>query len=113
MKVSKRLFSSLLALGALSSAMAATPEAIPFPTRDTPQAVDAGALAAQSANTSISVTVALSLRNIEQAERLLQSVSTPGGGQYHQFLTTDQFVARFAPTKSDVEKPSTHLRSTV
>ena len=104
MKVSKRLLSSLLTLGALSSAMAATPEAIPFPTRDTPQAVDVGALAAQSANTSISVTVALSLRNIDQAERLLQSLSTPGSGQYHQFLTTDQFVARFAPTQSDVAK---------
>ena len=104
MKVSKRLLSSLLTLSALSSAMAATPEALPFPTRETPKAVDAGALAAQSANTSISVTVALSLRNVEQAERLLQSVSTPGSGQYHQFLTTDQFVARFAPTKSDVAK---------
>jgi subtilase family serine protease len=104
MKVSKRLLSSLLTLGALSSAMAATPDAVPFPTRETPQAVDVGAVAAQSASTPISVTVALSLRNVDEAERLLQSLSTPGSAQYHQFLTADEFVARFAPTRSDVAK---------
>ena len=103
MKVSKRLLSSLLTLGALSSALAATPTALPFPTAQTPQAMDVGALA-QSANTPISVTVALSLRNIDEAEQLLQSLSTPGSGQYHQFLTSDEFVARFAPTQSDVAK---------
>ena len=101
MKVSKRLLSSLLTLGALSSAMAATPTALPFPTAQTPQAVDVGALAAQSANTQVSVTVALSLRNIDAAEELLQSVSSPGSAQYHQFLTSEQFVARFAPTQGD------------
>lgn len=104
MKVSKRLLSSLLTLGALSSAMAATPAALPYPTAETPQAVDVGALAAQSASTPVSVTVALSLRNIDTAERLLQSLSTPGNAQYHQFLTTEQFVAQFAPTQSDVAK---------
>ena len=104
MKVSKRLLSSLLTLGALSSAMAATPTALPYPDAETPQAVDVGALAAQSANTPISVTVALSLRNIDAAEQLLQSLSTPGSSRYHQFLTSDQFVARFAPTQSDVAK---------
>jgi kumamolisin len=104
MKVSKRLLSSLLALGTLSSALAATPAALPYPTAQTPQAVDVGELAVQSANTPISVTVALSLRNIDTAEKLLQSVSTPGSAQYHQFLTADEFVAQFAPTQSDVAK---------
>ena len=61
MKVSKRLLSSLLTLGALSSAMAATPTALPFPTAQTPQAMDVGALA-QSANTPISVTVRVAPR---------------------------------------------------
>lgn len=105
MKVSKnRLLPSLLTLGVLSSAMAATPAALPFPNAQTPKAVDAGALDTQSANTPISVTVALSLRNLEAAEQLLQSVSTPGSAQYHQFLTSEQFVAQFAPTQADVAK---------
>ena len=104
MKVSKRLFCSLLTLGALSSAMAATPEAVPFPTAETPQAVDVGSVTAQSANTPVSVTVTLSLRDLDTAEQLVQSLSTPGSGQYHQFLTSDQFVARFAPTQADVAK---------
>ena len=110
MKVSKnRLLPSLLTLGVLSSAMAATPAALPFPNAQTPKAVDVGALDAQSANTPISVTVALSLRNLEVAEQLLQSVSTPGSARYHQFLTSDQFVAQFAPTQPDVAKIEAEL----
>ena len=100
----RRWLSPFLMLGTLSTAMAATPAAVPYPTAETPQAVDTGALQTQSANTPISVTVALSLRNLEAAEQLLQSVSTPGNAQYQQFLTADQFVARFAPTQSDVAK---------
>lgn len=105
MKVSmRRWLSPFLMLGTLSSAIAATPTALPYPTAQTPQAVDLGALETQSANTPISVTVALSLRNLDVAEQLLQSVSTPGNAQYQQFLTADQFAARFAPTQSSVAK---------
>jgi subtilase family serine protease len=35
---------------------------------------------------------------------LLTSLNTPGNPQYHQFLTAEEFVARFAPSKSDVAK---------
>src|SRR5579871_51066 len=106
MKVSKiRWLLSLLTLGALASAVsAAGPAALPFPTAGTPEPVDLGALETHAADTPVSITVALSLQNVDAAEALLQAVSTPGNSQYQQFLTADQFVARFAPTKSTVTK---------
>jgi subtilase family serine protease len=74
----------------------------PYPSAQTPRAVDQGALQQLSASQPISVTVALSLPDLDAAEALLASLSTPGNPQYHQFLTAEQFVARFAPSKSDV-----------
>jgi kumamolisin len=94
----------LLAVGALTSAMAdnSLPRAAPYPSAQTPAAVDLGALQVRAPATSISVTVALALPDLEAAENLLASVSTPGDPQYHHFLTAEEFTARFAPTKSTV-----------
>jgi subtilase family serine protease len=39
---------------------------------------------------------------MEEAERLLTAIHTPGDPQYRQFLTAEEFVARFAPTQNDV-----------
>ena len=69
-----------------------------------PKAIDRGTLAGQQDATPISVTVALRLRNIDEAEKLLTSLSTPGNPQFHQFLTAEQFVARFAPTQAETAK---------
>jgi kumamolisin len=98
--------SKVLLLGALSGAMAlgAAQAAVPYPTKDTPKAIDLGALSAQQASTQISVTVALRLPDLAAAESLLRSVSTPGDPQYQRFLSADEFAARFAPSKSDVAK---------
>src|ERR1700743_1908626 len=99
MRIKTRLFTCLLALGVLpiAAASAASSSA-------TPAAVDQGALAQLSASTPISVTVALKLSDLDGAEALVASLNTPGSPQYRQFLTSDQFVARFAPSKSDVAK---------
>src|ERR1700734_1826974 len=104
MGVKARLLTCLLALGVLPSAMADTAAraAPPYPSAQTPKAVDQGALGGLSASTPISVTVALRLSDVDAAEALLRSLNTPGNPQYHQFLTAEQFVARFAPAKSDV-----------
>ena len=85
-------------------AVTAASAATPYPSAQTPNAVDQGALAERSASTPISVTVALRMTDLAAAEALLASLSTPGSAQYHQFLTADQFAARFAPSKSDVAK---------
>jgi kumamolisin len=104
MGVNARLLACLLAVGVLPSAMADTAArtAVPYPSAQTPKAVDQGALGELSASTPISVTIALRLPDLDAAEALLASLNAPGNPQYHQFLTAEQFVARFAPTKSDV-----------
>jgi len=94
-------------LAALPGAMAAASAprvAVPYPTAATPKAVDLGALEALSPDTPIALTIAVRLPELEAAEKLLQSVSTPGDPQYHKFLTAEQFVARFAPTKAEVAR---------
>jgi kumamolisin len=97
----------LLVLGILPRTLAqSTSEhtALPYPTADTPQPVDQGALKDVAGSTPITVTVALRLRDLDAAESLLQSLHTPGDSQFHQFLTADAFVARFAPADADVAK---------
>jgi kumamolisin len=78
--------------------------AVPYPDAATPKAIDRGALDPQAARTPISVTIALALPALHDAEKLMESLYTPGDPQFHQFLTADQFVARFAPTAADVAK---------
>jgi kumamolisin len=52
----------------------------------------------------IAVTVALALPKPLDAENFLHALYTPGGSQFHKFLTADQFVAGFAPADADVAK---------
>jgi subtilase family serine protease len=48
------------------------------------------------------VTIALALPRLAEAEKLQQAIYTPGAPEYHQFLTAEQFAARFAPSDADV-----------
>jgi subtilase family serine protease len=77
--------------------------AVPYPTTETPRAIDRGLLKDLSSE-SISVTLALRLPELAQAEELLKALHTPGNSQYHQFLSSSQFAARFAPKDADVAK---------
>ena len=70
----------------------------------TPNAIDRGPLTALAGTNPISVTIALALPGLKDAEQLEQSLYTPGDPQFHKFLTADQFVARFAPSDADVAK---------
>ena len=88
-----RLFSGLAAFSLAFSVSAATPGAI-----------DRGPLDARAASTPFSVTIALHLPNLADAEKLHEALYTPGDPQYHQFLSTDEFVKRFAPTEADFQK---------
>ena len=69
----------------------------------TPAAIDRGGFT-ESDTTPISITIALSLPDLPAAESLLKSLYTPGDPQFHQFLSADEFVARFAPADADVAK---------
>ncbi len=105
------LLTLCLTLGTLSSASAQTAAAVmghraalPYPTAETPNAIDLGPLTARTGTTPISVTIALHLPELNEAERLLKSLYTPGDPQFHRFLTASQFVARFAPADADVRR---------
>jgi len=78
--------------------------AVPYPNAATPKAIDLGETKSLSGASTMSVTVALGLPAIGDAENLLKALNTPGNPQYHQYLTADQFTARFAPTNADVAK---------
>ena len=106
------LVSSLVLLGCVSATFAQTDEAVqgrvalPFPTRDTPKAIDRGAFSSQA---PLTVTVALRMRNSDEAEELLTAVHTPGNAKFHQFLTPEQFDQRFGPNAADVAKVIAHF----
>jgi subtilase family serine protease len=105
--MSKTFLSRCVLLGVALScvlALSVAQAGVPYPTKETPSAIDLGPLSAQAAGTPISVTVALRLPNLDAAEALLRAVSTPGDPQYRHFLSANEFVARFAPSKSDVAK---------
>src|SRR5580700_5014201 len=105
-KLVSLLFMPLLAMFPYTFAHAtdvAAPAAVPYPTVETPRAIDRGLLKDLSSE-SISVTLALRLPELAQAEELLRALHTPGNSQYHQFLTSSQFAARFAPKDADVAK---------
>jgi kumamolisin len=111
MNTKTRLLTCLLALGVLPIATAdiAAAAASSYPSAQTPAELDQGALGQLSASTPISVTVVLKLSDLDAAEMLLASLNTPGDPQYHRFLSADQFVARFAPSKSTVAKAMASL----
>jgi kumamolisin len=101
----------LLSLGFLSSATAQITmrTALPYPTADTPKAIDRGKLTDESGTNPLSITIALRLHNLDEAENLLKALHTPGDPQFRQFLTAEQFVARFAPGDADVAKAAAAL----
>jgi subtilase family serine protease len=66
------------------------------------RAQDLGALSELAVSEPISITIALGLPNLGDAEELLQQINTPRSAQFHQFLSPDEFAARFAPTDESV-----------
>ena len=74
----------------------------PGPATAAARAIDMGQLAAQPDPEPMSVTIALALPNLAEAEDLLQEINSPGSAQFHQFLSADAFIGRFAPTSATV-----------
>lgn len=97
------------ALGVLS--VPAARAGMPYPTKETPKPQDVGALTAQPGAREMSVTLPMKLRNADEADRLMQAIYQKGGAKFHQFLTPEEFKAKFAQTDEDVAKVSAHLAS--
>ncbi len=92
----------------LSMALAA---ALPAVAQSKLTALDRGPLDAREAATPMSVTIALTLPKLADAEKLQEALYTPGDPQYHQFLTSKEFLARFAPSSAGIAKVTAALQS--
>jgi subtilase family serine protease len=56
-----------------------------------------------SSSQTLSLVIALPLRNQDELNQLLVDLYNPGSPSYHQFLTVDQFTAKFGPTHQDYD----------
>ena len=74
-------------------------------------AVPANLVGRVAADEHITVQVHLALRNQPQAEAELADISDPDSARYGQFLSDDQFNAKYAPTTADVAAVRAHLES--
>ena len=92
-------------LGVATTAFAGTP----YPHAKTPAAQDAGALDLARGSAPITVTVALKLRNADELEALAVAIHTIGHPKFRQFLTPDEFRARFAPSAATVAEAVSHF----
>jgi hypothetical protein len=54
-----------------------------------------------SPNRNLRLALVLPLRHRDQLEEFLEGVSNPSSPRYRQFLSTEQFTARFGPTDGD------------
>jgi kumamolisin len=104
MKRNKHVFAAAVA-ASLIGAAAATP----YP-HGKMTAYDMGP-ASLVANSQITVTIALNLRNRDQLEQLVEALYTRGSPSYHKFLTQPQFVAQFGPTAGTIAAVTKHFES--
>jgi kumamolisin len=87
---------------ALGASLAGVAGAAPYLHGAAPAAADLVDSAAVEANTRITVTVSLKLSNADQLDPLVQALYTPTSPQYRQFLTPEQFSARFGPSPATI-----------
>jgi subtilase family serine protease len=107
-RATARFAATAIAAAALSVTLASAAQAgVPFPTRQTPAAVDLGSLTAQQ---TVSVSVVLKLRNVAELEALAKAQQTPGNPLFHQFLTPAQFQRRFGPDATKVARVVAYLQ---
>jgi subtilase family serine protease len=59
----------------------------------------------------VRIALFLSFRDIDGLKSLVAAVSTPGSAQYRQYLTPDEFRARFAPDPAQVKLVQETLKS--
>ncbi|HEX5547334.1 MAG TPA: protease pro-enzyme activation domain-containing protein, partial [Ktedonobacterales bacterium] len=60
---------------------------------------------------ALDLSISLSLRNQSGLTQLIAAQNNPHSGQYHQYLSTREFQARFSPTQATVNQVTAWLRS--
>jgi kumamolisin len=93
--------SKLWLAAAMGVALAGAAGAAPYP-HGPVSATDIGPASAFAENSQVTVTVALTLRNPEQLDKLVEQVYTKGSPQYRQFITPEQFQAQFGPSAETI-----------
>lgn len=67
-------------------------------------------LGASNTSQTVTVTLILKLHNQADLESFIQHTVTQGDPLYHQFLTTDQFSARYGATASEISRVQAFLK---
>ncbi|MFJ8473839.1 protease pro-enzyme activation domain-containing protein [Kitasatospora sp. NPDC094011] len=96
----------------VSTAQAATPHVAPrvaLPNTVNPAVAHSEKKGDVPAEQQISVAVSLKLRNSDELDHFLSAVTTPGTPEFGQYLTPEQFSARFAPTQQAVDQVRDYL----
>jgi pseudomonalisin len=76
-----------------------------------PSLANATQLGSLPASTPLHLAIGLQMQNANQVQPMLKRMLTPGDPLYGTSLTTDQFVAQFAPTSAQVEAVENYLTS--
>jgi subtilase family serine protease len=76
-----------------------------------PAAERAHPAGAVSAKSTVSFDLTLKVRDAAGARKFALAVSTPRSKQFHRYLTTAQWVAKYSPTKAEVSAAERWLRS--
>jgi subtilase family serine protease len=101
----------MTAIAAAGSAGAASgPVYSTLPGSVAPFVASAPAVSAVPGSTRLTIQLWLK-PSIAAATRYATAVSTPGGSLFHQYLTPDQYTARYGPTAAQAQAVSSWLRS--
>ncbi|MCH0570200.1 immune inhibitor A [Streptomyces sp. MUM 136J] len=101
---------SITALGATNADAASNPR-VALPQTVNPSVGHSHRIGDLPVGQKLSVSVSLKLRDSAGLDRFLAAVGTPGSPEYGHYLTPAQFAARFAPTKADLDRVRSYLRS--
>ena len=97
-------------VAALAATVIGGASAAPVLTNTKPTAVDLGAAEYVAGQSQMSVTVVLKLRNTDQIESQLRGMYTAGGPNFRQFLTSQEFSAKFGPTPETIARITQHFQ---
>jgi len=95
----------VLAVGHLTTALAATPQ------NSARGAIDLGSAHRFEGNPPVTLTMALKLRNSDEMHALLESTYSADSPNFRRFLTAEEFGAKFGPAPETVDLVTRHLQA--
>src|ERR1700733_14370365 len=99
-----------LTLG-LATGLAGAAFGAPYPSASTPAPLDLGTAQTVLGNQSLTVSVALPLRDSVGAEALLEATYTQGSPRFRHYLSAEAFNTQFGPTDATVQAVTKRLES--